>query len=284
MTLNKLPLLAIFLLSFGSTFGQNASIKGIVKDEITNEPLPFANVYLEKALYGSATDNEGKYLIKDVPPGTYTLIAKYLGYEKKQFEITLSPGEILEKNIFLSPTQVMGKEIIVTAQAQGQKAAINQQLRATTIMNVISAKSIQDIPDQNAAESVGRLPGVYVQRKGGEGTKVVIRGLSPKYNNITINGVQLSPTDPSNRSVDLSMISPYMLEGIEVTKANTPDMDANAIGGSVNFKLRKAKEGLHYDMMLQGGYNSLKNTYNDFQVMGNVSNRFFKNKLGAFLQ
>ena len=87
-------------------------------------------------------------------------------------------------------------------------------------------------------QTVARVPGVSIRREGGE-NKVIVRGLSPKYNNITVDGVEIASTDSENRSADLSMISQYMLEGIEVTKAGTPDQDADALGGTVNFQLKK---------------------------------------------
>ena len=116
----------------------------------------------------------------------------------------------------------------------------------------------------NAAESVGRLPRISLIREGGEGSEVVIRGMAPQYNEVTIDGVQmpgnitpnsnqLPGNTPSNlvqssdfgdRATDLSMISSNMLGGIEVIKEITPDMDAAVLGGVVNFDLRKAKSGL----------------------------------------
>ena len=68
----------------------------------------------------------------------------------------------------------------------------------------------------------------------------MIRGLSPKFNAVMIEGVRMASTDFDDRSADLSMISPYMLEGIEVMKAITPDQDADIIGGSVNFQIKEA--------------------------------------------
>jgi len=77
------------------------------------------------------------------------------------------------------------------------------------------------LPDANAAEAVGRLSGVSVLRSGGEGNEVVVRGLQPKYNAIMIDGVRMSSSNSNDRSADLSMISPYSLEGIEVSKSVT---------------------------------------------------------------
>jgi len=142
---------------------------------------------------------------------------------------------------------------------------------------------MQELPDANAAETLGRLPGVSVLRSGGEGSKVVIRGLSPKYNKVMIEGVTLAAGD-GDRSTNISMISPYSLDGIEVLKAATADQDADFIGGAVNFKLRTADSGWNFDFVAQGGYNNLKSTYNDYMLVGSVNNRFFEDKLGIYLQ
>ena len=128
--------------------------------------------------------------------------------------------------------------------------AINKQLKAKSIKNIVSSDRIQELPESNAAEAVARIPGVSIRREGGEGNKVVIRGLSPKYNKITVNGTNLASTDPDNRSTDISMISQYMLDGIEVTKAGTPDQDGDALGGTINFNTKKSSnQGLHFNII-----------------------------------
>ena len=78
---------------------------------------------------------------------------------------------------------------------------------------------VNDLPEANAAEAVGRLPGVSLERSGGEGNKVIIRGMASKYTMVQIDGVNMTATGQDDRSTDLSMISPYMLEGIELTKS-----------------------------------------------------------------
>ena len=90
-------------------------------------------------------------------------------------------------------------------------------------------------------------------------------------------------TDPDNRSTDLSMISQYMLEGIEVTKAGTPDQEGDVLGGTVNFKLKKAPSGLHGNFVTQGMQNGLQETNNDYKIVGSISNRFFGDRLGALV-
>jgi len=284
-TFFNLLMLCVTLIICSPVYGQNnASIKGRVVDAVTGEGLPGANVIIESTSIGTATDIYGNYSLRNLQSGNASLKISYMSYKTHRVKVTIKSGQDLTMDFKLNPDVIQSKEVVVTAQAKGQTQAINQQLSSNAIVNVVSSARIQEVPDANAAESVGRLPGVSVLRSDGEGNQVVIRGLAPQYNNIEVAGVKMASTDPDNRSVDLSMISPYMLEGIEVTKAITPDMDADALGGTVNFKLKQAPEGLKYDFLLQGGYNDLKNSYSDYKIVASGSNRFWDNKLGVFAQ
>jgi len=186
-------------------------ISGTVSDSTNGETLPSANISIEGTSIGVSSDLDGRYRITNAPAGKQVVVASYIGYESKRVEVLVHPGSAMDLDIKLRMRVLEGDEIVVTAQLLGQAAAINQQISSNTIVNVVSSEKIRELPDQNAAESVGRLPGVAVQREAGEGTKVVIRGLSPKVNSITVNGERIPSTDPEDRSVDLSMISPDAL-------------------------------------------------------------------------
>lgn len=269
----------------------NASIQGSVKDAQTGDPLPGTNIIIVGTGMGAASDINGNYFIDNVPPGTYKLRATYIGYEPEEVTIKLTSGMHLEQNFKLKGVGVQGKTVVVTAQASGQSQAINQQLSSDQIANVVSAAKIQELPDANAAESLGRLPGISVLRSGGEANEVVVRGLAPKYNRILVNGVELNSSNPNDQSVDLSMISSNMLAGMEVKKTVTPDMDANVIGGTVNLELREAQVSKSklpiYGLLLQGGYNALSNAYNktnNYKYVASAEDRFFNEKFGVFAQ
>jgi TonB-dependent receptor len=259
----------------------SGTISGTVVDRNSGEELLFANVQLEGTSLGTSTDAEGKYIIRQIPAGDYTLVTTYIGYDQQSISVTVVAGQTTKLEIELEYAGVTGQEVLVTAQASGQMGAINNQLNSNTIKNVVSADRIQDVPDVNAAESVSRLPGLSLIRSGGEGQKVAIRGISPQYNVTMVNGVRMQSTDRDNRSVDLNMIAPNILSGIEVTKAATADMDADAVGGTVNLKIGKAAEGFRGKFSLQGGYGSQAETYGNYRATGLLSNRFFKNKLGV---
>ncbi|HSQ75891.1 MAG TPA: TonB-dependent receptor, partial [Bacteroidota bacterium] len=186
-------------------------------------------------------------------------------------------------DIALQLDVVQFDEVTVTAQLEGQVQAINQQLTSNTIGNVVSSDRIRELPDQNAAESIARLPGISLQRDAGEGQKVVVRGLSPRFNAITVNGERIPSTDAQDRSVDLSMISSDLLSGIEVFKALTPDKDGDAVGGTVNLVLKRAPPGFRGDFRGQSGYNQQRKEFGTYRSSLSLSDRFLDDDLGVLV-
>ncbi len=285
---------AILLLVFCGTavaFAETGHIKGIVSDAKTGERLAGANVLVVGTGKGAVTDLNGQFLIVNLPPGSYTIRATFIGYKTEEKHAELLGEANVELQFKLGAVTIEGNEVVVTAQAAGQNAAINQQLSSNQIVNVVSAAKIQELPDQNAAESVGRLPGVSVLRNGGEGTELVIRGLEPKYNQISVDGIQMPSSNPNDRSTDLSGIASDMLGSIKVFKTVTPDLDANVLGGIVEFGLREAKLGdpgtPGFNILAQGGYKNLPdayNKYNNYKYVVTAEERFMDDDFGVLAQ
>ncbi|MDW3646836.1 MAG: TonB-dependent receptor [Bacteroidia bacterium] len=265
---------------FGAVSAELGNITGSVVDKVSGENISFANVRLEGTSLGASTDVEGAFIIQRVPAGDYNLITTYIGYIDQKTPVTVVAGTPLKIKVELEYAGVQTEEVEISAQVSGQMNAINEQLSSNTIKNVVSSDRIRDVPDQNAAESVSRLPGLSLIRNGGEGQKVAVRGISPQYNVTMVNGVRMQSTDRNDRSVDLNMIAPNVLSGIEVTKALTADMDADAVGGTVNLKIAKARDGAQGNISVQAGYGSTGDTYGNYRVSGFLSNRFFKKKFG----
>ncbi len=258
------------------------TIKGRVFDRGTKDALPCANVLVKGTSIGAAADLNGVYTISNAPTGEQTIVVSYIGYVSMSVVVTVPEGGTVQKDFGLQAVAIKGEAVVITGQAAGQVAAINQQISANTIKNVVSSSKIHELPDDNAATALSRLPGLSLM----EGDKVVIRGVEAKMNVVLVNGIQLPSTDMEDRSTNLGFISSNMLSGIEVTKVVTPDMDANAIGGVVNLRLREAPTGLHFDVLSQGSYNTQDRTYlgQNYKFWTSISNRFFNDKLGVFVQ
>ncbi len=274
----------VIFLSTTSLLGQTGIIKGKVTDAATGDPLPGANLVFKEFNIGAASNYDGKFIITAVPVGKHKLTVSYISYKTKEIEVNIEKDRVLELNIQLEHQSIVGETVVVTAQASAQVEAMSEQINSNTIKNVVSAKTIQSLPESNAAEAVGRISGVSLLRSGGEGNKVVIRGMAPKYSKIQIEGVDMASTGSGDRSTDLSMISPYMLDGIEVSKSIMADQEADATGGIVNFRLKEAPEKTHFNAILEGGYNGLTNTYDNYKISVGGSSRLFDKKFGIYAQ
>jgi TonB-dependent receptor len=275
------------------------TIKGKVVDKDTKEGLPGANVIIKGTSVGTASDLNGMYSIPNVPPGTFTVQVTYIGYLSKSVVVSLANDSTKTQDFYLEAAAIQGQVFIVTAQAQGQMQAINQQLASDKIASIVSEARIQELPDFNAAQAIGRLPGVSTLQSSGEANKIVIRGLAPQYNAVAVGGITLASTGSTqigaasqggtsgslnqDRSVDLTMVTPYMIKSIEVFKSLTPDLNANAIGGYVNMSLREAPEGFKTDLLAQSGYTDKSGKYGNYRFVAAASDRFFDDAVGVYV-
>ena len=281
---NTKKLIVLILLIISSNIFGQGTLQGVVKDSVSNDALVGANVFLVGTSLGSAIDINGDYRITKIPNGDYTVKVSYLGYKAKEFKINIQNSKTIVLNVLLSPEVVLGEEVVVTGQALGQAAAINQQLNSNTIVNVVSEQKIKELPDANAAESMGRLPGVSLIRSGGEANQIVLRGLSPQFATVTVDGVRLASTNANDQGLDLSTISQGSLAGIELFKALTSDKDADAIAGSVNLVTKKAPSLRTIRLQAFGDYNGMDKSAKQFNFSGNYGERFFSDVLGLQLE
>lgn len=274
----KIKLLTgVFLFFSVLVFSQDIQVKGKVVDE-NGEGLPGVNVLIKGTTIGTSTDINGKYSIS-TSEGDAIVVFMFIGYQTIERQVSDS-GVI---NVQMQLDSEVLKEVVLTAQAKGQKNAIREQINSKTLKNVVAQDRLQENPDANSVEAIGRLPGVSVTRDGGEGSGLVIRGLQSKYTAVTLNGVRMPSTGGDSRETNISGVSQYALQGVEVYKSLTADMDANSVAGTVNLKLRETPIGLHYNLMAQGGYNDMNEIFNNYKVQGEIGNRFLDDKLGVFV-
>ena len=145
----------------------------------------------------------------------------------------------------MEPGATEGQEVIVLGdRLKGQAKAINQQRTNDNITNVIVADQIGRLPDANMGDALKRIPGITMQGDQGEARSIIIRGLAPQLNSVTLNGNRLPSAEGDNRNIQMDMIPADMIQTVQVNKAITPEMDADAIGGSVNLLTRTPPTGL----------------------------------------
>ncbi|MCK5137123.1 MAG: carboxypeptidase-like regulatory domain-containing protein [Bacteroidales bacterium] len=257
------------------------SMEGYVRDASTGEPLIGATVYIEGTTKGTITDLNGYYTLSGINLGENVFIASYLGYEDQKLAVDITESGLLALDFSLTSESMELAEVAITVQARGQLSALNRQLNAGYVSNHISSERLQEVPDATVAESLARLPGVSVTTDAGEGNKVIIRGMNPRYSLVTVNGIRSPSLENEDNSVGLAGISPNMISGIEVQKSMTPDKDGDVIGGIVDLKLAAPIEGLHTNIVFQNNINSLSKSAFNPRANVTISNRFLENKLGV---
>ena len=245
--------------------------------------LPGANIVIKGTTLGAASDIQGKYVIPRVPVGSYTVEVTYIGYASVTTEVSVGSGERVVQNFSLQQTSVAGEEVVVWgARAKGQALALNQQKNAPNIKNIVASDQMGRFPDASAPEAVQRIPGISVQRDMGEGRYIQIRGGSPRMTSVTFNGERIPSPEGDDRQIALDAVPVDILESIEVSKAITPDMDADAIGGSVNLVTKRAPDNQLFQIESAGGYAPIREKFSPNGSM-TYGNRFADGKLGLLL-
>ena len=276
---NFFLVVTFFLLTL-SGYAQKAIISGKVLDADDKLPLPGAMIQIVGDNKYTVSDYNGRFELLNINVGTYQVTVKYIGYTAVTHEIILEQGKnnVLDFALQTSGTEL--NEVVVGDILKGQAKALNQQKNNKNIGNVISSDQVGRFPDANVGDALKRVPGVTMQNDQGEARNIIIRGLAPSLNSVTLNGDRIPSAEGDNRNVQMDLIPSDMISTIEVNKTLTSDMDADAIGGSVNLVTRATPNGERISATLAGGFMPIRDhaTYTAGLVYGN---RFFDNKLGA---
>lgn len=212
-----------------------AAISGRVRDANTNVNLLGATVRILENGRSTSTGSGGEFLLSDLPEGDYTLVVSYLGYDNKEEQISVVSDQTVRVDIAVGDEVVQMGAFVIEGTREGQARALQQKRAAANIMDAVSADAVGKFPDGNAAEALRRVPGVSLEIDQSEGRFVVIRGIDAQLNNVTLNGQMVgSPAEQGRRGLSMDSVPADLIARLEVTKAVTPDMDGNAIGGSVN--------------------------------------------------
>jgi TonB-dependent receptor len=219
------------------------------------ETLDRARISVEGLNLSAVTNLEGSYILRQVPAGTQTVTCTFLGLETVSAEVEVVAGQTTVQDFNLTfggEVEVRGAPLLV-----GQAKALNKQKNAINISNIVAADQIGRFPDSNAADATQRIPGISLLRDQGEGRYVLVRGTEARLNSTTINGERIPSPESGTRDIALDTIPADLLESIEVSKALTPDMDGDSIGGTVDLITARAPENMRVSAALGVGYREL---------------------------
>ena len=220
-----------------------ATLVGRVTDT-TGTAITHAVLHVAGTSFTVLTDANGGYRMSQLPAGTQVIIARAFGFAPDSERVTAEAGGTVSRNITMHASTQRLAEMVVRESprmAETKAAALAKQQNADNFVAVLSGDEIRALPNFNAAEAAGRIPGVSLERDEGEGKFVQVRGTEPRLSNVTINGVHVPGTE-ADRIPKLDDVPSDLLGAIEVSKTLTADMDADAIGGSINL-VTKTPEG-----------------------------------------
>ncbi len=263
-------LLAISLMLTGSLrlSAQTGEIAGKMVDVANGELLIGATAVVEGTSSGAVTDLDGTYIIKNVAPGTYTIIISSIGFEGKRLPgIIVTAGKTTTLDITMRSSVVEKKEVVVTAEQRKESvsAILVQQKNAVAVQNGISAESIRQSPDRNTGEVLKRVSGASIQ----DNKFAIIRGLNDRYNSAMINGAPLPSSEPDRRAFSFNLFPSNMLENLIIIKTATPDMPGDFSGGIIMLNTKDIPNENFTSLSLSTGLNSISTnkeykSYNDY--------------------
>ncbi len=245
--------------SFGSpdsTITKQSAITGDSSQTIISASNPVAVDTTAKI----KTDSTSEIVVSDSSSHPKDTVSKKPTSDSAHILIAKDTTQNHINDSLLKSANQLDKSVVV-GKSEGQADAYNKQRNSDNLKNIVDAELIQKLPDQSTADALQRVPGVSIERSQGEGRYVQIRGTESRLSTVTINGQSIASPDAQTRAVALNVIPADQLAEIEVSKVLTPDMDGDAIGGTVNLVTSAAKDKhLKLKATLTPGYTHLSNT------------------------
>lgn len=243
------------LISSACAFGQHV-LNGVVRDQLSGDPLPGATVRLQNTFRTTQTDVSGRFQFVDLPESNYVIEVTFIGYAGAKVAVSLPRQEAV--SLALSPVAYLTEEVIVTA----TRASANSATAFSTIDKEYLEKQNlgQDLP-----YLMNLTPSVVVSSDAGNGvgyTGIRIRGSDSRRVNLTINGIPLN--DAESHGTFLVNLPDFAssIDNMQIQRGvGTSTNGAGAFGGSINIQTTKSSTEPYASLdNSYGSFNTLKNT------------------------
>lgn len=258
-----LVMLAVIMTGFPAQAQRNtdASVTGHITDASTGDHLPFVTVMLKGTMIGTQTTASGHYTLRNVPLGTYTIVASSIGYTSAEQEIEVRPGNTLEVNLAISEDLLSIDQVVVSATRNH-----SARKESPSLVNVVDMRTFASTSSPTLAEGLVFQPGVRVENdcQNCGFTQARINGLCGHYSQILIDS---RPVFSALAGVyGLEQIPASMIDRVEVVRGGGSALfGASAIGGTINIITKEAMRSsaeVSHDLTFIGMSNALDNNTN----------------------
>ena len=256
--------------------GTDANIYGHVVDAKSGEHVPYAIIHVKGTTIATTTDMTGHFFLKNLPEGTFTIEAKYMGYTTMSKMVTTKKNTSKELNFNLSPSDLSLDEVVVSANRSETKRRM-----APNLVNVINGKVFDITQSTCLAQGLNFQPGVRTEDncQNCGFTQVRINGLDGHYSQILVDSRPIFSS--LNGVYGLEQIPANMIDRVEVVRGGGSALfGASAIGGTINIITKEPvrnSASFGHTLMSIGGSNSFDNV-----TTGNVSLVTDDNKAGVY--
>ena len=236
MNLRKLLVLSISVLICGFTYAQKGTIRGNVFEESSGEPVGYVNIFLEGTTFGTTTDEDGFFILANIPPGEYKLVAQFIGYANTTIDITLKAGKINYERIILKEGGIELEGVEVSARKEKAKSEVQVSQITVSKAQIKSLPSTGGIAD--IAQYLPVLPGVIVS--GDQGGQLYIRGGSPIQNKILLDGMTIY--NPFHSIGFFSVFETEAIKSVDVLTGGFNAEHGGRISAIVDIKTREGNK------------------------------------------
>ncbi len=253
----KFSITFILFLITQFAIGQNATISGVVLDDSNGTPLPGVNIVIKDLKLSTASDSDGKFIFKNVKPGTYEVTFSFLGYKSKVVsEVVATSNETTQLNTTIEEAKNVLDEVVITktkAKAESVKSLLTMQKNNASVSDGISAETIKKTPDRTTSDVLKRISGASVQ----DNKFVIIRGLNDRYNVALLNGSPLPSSEPDRKAFSFDIFPSNILDNLIITKTASPDLPGEFAGGVVQINTKAVPDKDFQTISIGSGYNTI---------------------------
>lgn len=281
-----MSLLIFALLLYVFLPGASAQTRGAIGGTVTDQNggvLQGAKISVQSPVLATSTNEQGRFYINDLAPGTYNLTITYVGLTPFTTSVSVNAGQTVNLNAQLHVVNQAETVIVTAGRASAEAEAINIERTADNLLQVMPSEIITSLPNANLADALGRLPSVTLERDEGEGKYVQVRSTEPRLTNTTVDGVKLPSEEPGVRQIKFDAIPSGLVDSVQISKTLLANMDGDGIGGSVNLVTKTATDTPTIEITGLGGYTPIIHGRGNTTETATYGRRFGASKKFGFI-
>ena len=238
-------------------------LKGVVLDSKTGEPMSGATVVVRPAADASLSlkqyvQLDGYFTFRNLQNGDYELEISFANYKRFKQHVKVGGSPATGLRVVMEPAIVELSTVTVSSGGETDHSTRSLEKHSNQLVNIVSARSMQLLPDITVANVLQRVSGVTIERNNsGEGRYPIIRGMEKRYINTLVNGIKIPSPDDKSRFIPLDLFPSEILERLEVSKSLTPSMEGDAIGGTINLVMKDAPSAKLLQVNASAGWNNI---------------------------